>query len=244
MRNENFKTYQKPLKSSPTNKNAKFTISTVKKGSRVLDLHHPVQGDLAVDSPVDLEVVVEGAAVGGGDAGGVDGRVGRLKVRRLIERRLLHRRLIIQYAHPFQLPQAGAHRDAGDDLHVVQVIGHGIAAGCVVGVEAVIAGEIKKQPRFGGVRIGRQNRGGEGRRVLDGDLRACGRGKDDDGKKTDGETRAKHGCPRVGIGKLDGAGPGAAFATNRTGQTTQGGIVYGEAGGWQEKQLTAISFQR
>jgi hypothetical protein len=46
MQNGNFKMYQKPSKSSPINKNAKFTINTVKKDSKQ-DHLHLVQGVLA-----------------------------------------------------------------------------------------------------------------------------------------------------------------------------------------------------
>ena len=42
--------------------------------------------------------------------------------------------------------QVGALGSAGKDLYVVEEVGHGIAAGGVVGVEAVIAGEIEQQP--------------------------------------------------------------------------------------------------
>jgi hypothetical protein len=50
----------------------------------------------------------------------------------------------------------GAADAVGKDFDVALVVGNGIAAGSVVGVEAVVAGEIEEQAGLGGVRIGRQ----------------------------------------------------------------------------------------
>jgi len=59
----------------------------------------------------------------------------------------------------------------GEDLYIFGVVGHGVAAGSIVGVERAIAGEIEEQAWLGRVRIGRQNRCGRRRRVLERDLR-------------------------------------------------------------------------
>src|ERR1700722_3466627 len=69
--------------------------------------------------------------------------------------------------------KVGAADTVRKNLDVALVVRDGIAARGVVGVEAVVAGEIEEQAGLGGVGIGREDGGGDGRSGFQGDLRMC-----------------------------------------------------------------------
>ena len=51
----------------------------------------------------------------------------------------------------------GAADAVGEDFDVFEIVGDGVAAGSVVGIEVVVAGKIEEQARLRGVRIRRQD---------------------------------------------------------------------------------------
>ena len=81
----------------------------------------------------------------------------------------------------------------GKNFDVVLIVGDGIAAGSVVGVEAVVTGEIEEQAGLGGVEIGWEDRVGGGRGVLDRHLGMRGYGEDERGKGAERQGLTAHG---------------------------------------------------
>jgi hypothetical protein len=70
--------------------------------------------------------------------------------------------------------EVGAADTVGENFNVALVVGDGIASGSVVGVEAVVAGEIEEQAGFRCVGIGRKDGSGDGWSGFDRNLRKCG----------------------------------------------------------------------